>query len=345
MISKRRFILWAESALFGPALIASAVFASALLAPTVGLAQTDEERAAAQTLFDAGQELMEDGDVEQACAKFQASQELDPSVGTQLNLGDCYEKLGKTASAWINFTEVVDTTAQDDRRKDYAKERADELAARLVRLTIEVEDPAPGMTIKRGKIAVAEATWGSAVPVDPGRYDLVARAPDRLPWRESVDVAGEGESVTITVPALVEAESTVDEPVPQPENPDQVEGGGGQQTAGIILLAAGGVGIGVGVVLAGLAHSKASESNDFCLPGDTNQCTQEGVDLRESAQGLQIGYVASMSLGGAMAVAGLITLLTADDAAADGGASDASGLVVTPLVGPTGAYLGIGASF
>jgi hypothetical protein len=316
--------------------------ATALLVSSVCAAQSDEERAAAQTLFDAGQKLIEDGEVEKACAKFQASQELDPSVGTQLNLGDCYEKLGKTASAWINFTEVVDRTAQDDRRKDYAKERADSLAARLVRLTIEVEDPAPDMTIRRGKTDVAKATWGAAVPVDPGSYDLIARAPERLPWRETVEVAGEGETVTITVPALVEQESPADEPPPPPEPTMPDEGGGGQRIAGITLLAAGGVGIGIGAVLAGLAHSKASESNDFCLPEDTNQCTQEGVDLRESAQGLQIGYVASLSLGSVAAVAGLITLLTADDGPVEG---DSAGLVITPLVGPTGAYLGIGASF
>ena len=32
---------------------------------------------------------------------------LDPGAGTLLNLGDCYEKSGRTASGWAAFREAV----------------------------------------------------------------------------------------------------------------------------------------------------------------------------------------------------------------------------------------------
>lgn len=333
----------------------SFLLASALLTTSTSpvWAQSDADRAAAQTLFDDGQKLMEDGDTAAACEKFQASQELDPSTGTQLNLANCYEELGKTASAWINYKEVADTPTVDERRRKFARDKAEALAPKLIRLVIEVASPSPEMTITRGDVAVPKATWGTAIPVDPGSYELLVKAPGRLTWRDTIEVVGEGETVTVEVPALVIDESAGDAAAPDPEpmRPDRgSEGGSGQTVAGATMLAVGGVGVAVGAVLAGLAHSKASESADFCgaAVGGANddECTQEGVDLRESAQGMQIGYAVSFGVGGALAVAGLITLLTApssSDASAEGG--DELGVVIRPTLGPTGTGFGLTGSF
>ena len=62
-----------------------------------------EDRAAAESLFSDARRLMQAGDYEQACPKLEASRRLEPGLGTTLNLGDCYEKLGRTASAWGEF--------------------------------------------------------------------------------------------------------------------------------------------------------------------------------------------------------------------------------------------------
>ena len=63
-------------------------------------ARADEPTAGlAQSLFEAGRALMDEGKPELACPKFEESNRVDASAGTLLNLGKCFEALGRTASA------------------------------------------------------------------------------------------------------------------------------------------------------------------------------------------------------------------------------------------------------
>ena len=50
-----------------------------------------EHKAASQTLFDEGRQLMARGQYEEACPKLAESQRLDPGIGTQYNFADCLE--------------------------------------------------------------------------------------------------------------------------------------------------------------------------------------------------------------------------------------------------------------
>jgi predicted negative regulator of RcsB-dependent stress response len=59
--------------------------------------------AAAEAAFDAARKHLDAGELDQACAKFEASQRLSPAVGTLLNLADCHERAGRTATAWATF--------------------------------------------------------------------------------------------------------------------------------------------------------------------------------------------------------------------------------------------------
>lgn len=299
------------------------------------IAQSDADRATAQTLFEDAKKLKEAGDFEPACKKFQASQRLDPAVGTQLNLADCYEQIGKTASAWVNFVEVSENAEAGERRAAFAAERAEALRPRLTKLAVEIAAPVEGLTVRRvdeagGEVEILAEIWGAAVPVDPGRYVIRASAPGHQPWEDSVSVEGEGETITVGVPALVEGGEET-EPALTPDAPS--DDGASQRIAGGVVLGLGAAGVVAGAVLAGLAHSKAAESADNCLPEDPNRCTrQEDVDLRREAQGLQKGYIGAFAVGGAALVAGLVVLLTAPDGEPEEAA-------VAFDVGPTGFLL------
>ena len=95
------------------------VLAALILAGTAH-AQS-ENKAAAEAAFRQGRDLMSKGDFAAACMAFRSSQTLDPQLGTQYNLGLCYEKAGMLASAWGELTDLAARDTNAKRRKDAAK--------------------------------------------------------------------------------------------------------------------------------------------------------------------------------------------------------------------------------
>jgi tetratricopeptide (TPR) repeat protein len=138
--------------------------------------------AAAQVLFDEARRLSGEGRFAEACDKFAESQRLDPQPGTQLNLADCYEKIGRTASAWAGFVQVAELAAklEQTQRQHEAERRAKLLKSKLSTLAVEVADPVEGTVVRRlsavGNSEIGAAQWGMAIPVDPARYKCPRRS-------------------------------------------------------------------------------------------------------------------------------------------------------------------------
>ena len=168
-------------------------------------ASSSETLAAAEQLFVQGRQLMARGDFAGACEKFAASLELDATLGTQLNLAHCYEKLGKLASAWARYRGSAELAGKigDEKRAEFARERAIALEPRLPRLVIRVaaQDGLSGFRVTRDDMPVAPALHHTAIFVDPGAHRVVAVADDHEAFSTEV-VAVEGEQVVIEIPAL-----------------------------------------------------------------------------------------------------------------------------------------------
>ena len=112
----------------------ASLFVGGLCVASGVAAQGAANRAAAQALFDQGRNLMKDGKFDEACPKLEESQRLDPAIGTQFNLASCYEKAGKTASAWTLYLEVAAETRKlgQSQREEVARSRAKVLEAQLL---------------------------------------------------------------------------------------------------------------------------------------------------------------------------------------------------------------------
>lgn len=173
---------------------------------------------AAESLFREGRNLIKQGKLQDGCDKFEASEMIEPSVGTLLNLGDCREKLGKLATAWAAFRKaeaMAKQSGKDDKRASEAERRAARLEPQLPNLTISTTQT-PGLVIKRNGEKVDAGVLDTPVPVDPGTYRIVAEAPGYKPYQLDVSVAVRGRR-TITIPPLQKTEVAMkplsDEPI------------------------------------------------------------------------------------------------------------------------------------
>jgi hypothetical protein len=165
---------------------------------------------AAESLFREGRTLVKQGRLQDGCDKFEASEVIEPSVGTLLNLGDCREKLGKVATAWAAFKKaeaMAKASGKDDKRAAEAQRRAARLEPQLPNLTISAK-PTPGLVIKRNGEKLDSGVLDTPVPVDPGTYRIVAEAPGYKPYQLDVSLAIRGKR-TITIPPLQKQEVAI----------------------------------------------------------------------------------------------------------------------------------------
>src|SRR5688572_9040069 len=182
----------------GAALTLGLVFVLGLF-PSGAYAQGSTDSAAARALFAEGRQLVAEKRFEEACPKFEESLRLDHGMGTQFNLAFCWEQLGRTASAWALFLDVAAAAraGNQPQRESAARERASALESKLSRLTINVAVPSEGMEITRDGVPVGKASWGIAVPIDPGTHTLKASAPGKEPWSEEITVASSAARVSV----------------------------------------------------------------------------------------------------------------------------------------------------
>src|SRR5579883_366085 len=75
------------------------VLLACALAATARAVWAQDSEITATALFNEGRRLANQGRYNEACPKFAESQRLAPSGGTLMNLAECYERTGRTASA------------------------------------------------------------------------------------------------------------------------------------------------------------------------------------------------------------------------------------------------------
>ncbi len=281
--------------------VAATLTASAL--PSRAFAQA-EDQAGARALFTEGKRLMKAGKYAEACPKLEAAQKLYSSAGILLNLADCYEKIGRTASAWTRFGETVSVANRSNRPDDAdeARRRQEALEPALVRLVVRVTAPVPGLVVTRDGTTLDEAIWGTTLPVDPGDHLVRAEAPGYEPWSSSVSITRRGDTVTVKVPKL-SAAATVDRTPPDripdqppPKPPARASSGGGHGLALGLLIGGAVVGAGGGALMI-IEWQKANEAR--------SQLSQPAFD---ATRGPWVAGLVGVIAGGVAGVVGIVLL-------------------------------------
>jgi hypothetical protein len=249
-----------------------------------------QEAAAAEALFREGRSLLAEGKLREACKKFAESKRLDPAPGTMLNLARCYEDLGRTASAWAAYRELMQGASKlgQTARAEFAAQKAAALEPSLATIVIRVapEHRLEGLAVEYDGTPLGLAAWNSRVPVDPGPHRVTASVPGRRSWSQSIDVPAAA-SATVDVPLLV--------PVPtQPSKP--------LHTVGAVTTFVGAAAVVTGILFRGAAKMENEAADDACIG---IRCSPAGMTRRERADGFTtVSTVVSLS-GLAITVAGL----------------------------------------
>ncbi|HEY1534059.1 MAG TPA: hypothetical protein VGF76_08565, partial [Polyangiaceae bacterium] len=288
----------------------------------------------AQALFDQARELSKKGRYSEACPKFLESNRLDPGIGTQFRLAECYEQSGKIATAWATYLDVASvarSSSELDREKAATK-HATQLEPRLPKLIIDVPDASrvTGLEVHRDGILMGAVQWGAPVPVDPGAHEMTVSAPGHKTLQKTVQLE-ESKPLTFEVPVLevddtpakvapkqqteaqteAEAETATEAALALAPKPEQPASPPAKATSHVdampvVFGAAGVVGLALGTVFALKAQSSNKQSKQNCDSDQVNMCNSAGVGLRNDA--LTQGNVATISAisGGALLVAAAI---------------------------------------
>jgi len=308
----------------------------------------------ANALFLEGQALFAAGDYAAACPKFEASLALSRRLGTLMNLARCYERNGQIASAWAFYSEAADLAAkvadQQDRklrlRIATAQERIAALAPRLSRLVIDVPPgaAAPGLAVYRDGVPLPASARGVAIPVDPGDHAIVASAPGRVPWRQTVTVAPDGDIVRIAVPVL-ELAAPAAAPVAAAASVAAVPAVGPAEARPGRARAIATLGLaGTGIAASAFGAYSGWRARSLWAPvrGECGDGLCSEADRAQAARAHRFGTLstAALTVGGAAIATALVLYLTAPERPAR-----AASIRLTPAVAADGAALFVDGAF
>jgi hypothetical protein len=306
------------------------VLASLVLLEGLAVAQpTPDQAAQAKQLFDEGRKLADAEKWQPACDAFTKSYALDPAPGTELNIGNCEEKLGQLAIAWHMFDDAAKHYPDADRIK-YARDRADALAGKLAPLTIKLADPdVVGLVVKVGDAPVPPAAE-IATMVDPGDVTIEVAAPGRAAETRTVHATA-GQPISVDFGSA--APPTHDETVPATVS--EAHRLHSRVVMAGTITAIGGASLVTGVVLGVVARSKYNGAfPDHCTNKDKPVCDHAGYTTTTDAITLANVGTVFAAVGVGAIIAGGIVYFTAPKE-----------FVVTPTASGQGAGISISGTF
>jgi hypothetical protein len=272
-------------------------------------------RSAAVDMFDAGNALLESGQIEAACPKYAESYRLDPQLGALLHWADCLEQDGKLASAYAAFRDAIELAERSaDQRGEFAAARAASLAPRLNRVVIAAPtDGLPqGANIQLDSLTIVRSGLGVGIAVDSGEHRVRVSAPGYVPFSATLTVSGEGqtqrvvlprlERVPPSAPALALPAAAPPAVVMKPSRNEQKWLGAGVGGAGVIALGVG------GFFLARMLHA-LDQRDDLCPrdPCSTN-VDRSRVRAFEGEARTAEAWGLGLAIGGAVAVVSGVVL-------------------------------------
>ncbi|WP_437776441.1 tetratricopeptide repeat protein [Sorangium sp. So ce1097] len=289
-------------------------------------AQPRAPKDAAYELFQQGVELAEARDCPRAIPLFRKSQETYPARGTLYNLALCEKEIGRLASAWRHFNELLPQLEPGDPRLPITKQELTALEPRLPRLVLQLAQDAPAPAeVLLDQTPLPQGSIGSELPVDPGNHVIVVRWAEGRQTGTPVSL-GEGarKEVRLDPPPVAAAPQPTRDlpaaPLPTPDAsaaprapsppPDTASGppSSGRRSLAFAIGSVGVAALGGSLIMGGLALGTKGELEDECPT--PSQCSDRGMSLSARGRTLTTTGTVLGALGLAGIGAGLVLLLT-----------------------------------
>jgi hypothetical protein len=294
--------------------------ASIVLVSAVAHAQpSSTDVALATELFNAGRDLVKEGNYAAACPKLAESARLDAKVGTLARLAECEEHIGKLASArahWQQASNLAKST--NDNRVAHAESELARIDRMVPKIEIVLSGDAPrDLVLRLDDAELGAGSLGVKLPVDPGKHTIHASAAGKRAASVEMEAKADGVVSRVVIPALADEASPAPVPAPVPpappprEPPPESTGSSPLRTIGLATAAVGVVGIGVGTVFGFVAKSKRDDSN--VQPGGCtgNDCPQPAADARNDARSAGNVSTVFFVAGAVLAAAGVTMFFVA----------------------------------
>lgn len=270
-----------------------------------------EDNADAERLFREGQKLLEERRFGEACPKFEAAYSKDKSLGTLINLAFCHKEQGAIWYAWLEFreAEVKATELNRPDRRDFAKQRLQELEKQLPKVVLDNPQKVPLSDVLVEDRKVWEAERGAVFAAEAGQRKFTFKGKGKKPQAMMVNVVKASTAQHVVVPELEDLPP--EEPTPSPretpgepkkdkENPSGADPGSTQRTIGWVALGTGGVAAILTGVFGAITYSSPCSGGKPCLQSD-----------KDSAEGTSTIATVSFVVAAAGIIGGAILVLTA----------------------------------
>lgn len=281
--------------------IAPSLLAAALVWLSALGARADDRSAA--RLYNEGWQLFKDKQYAEACPLLERSLAAAPVIRTRSALAQCYEASGKYASAYNTWRAVAEQAAEagaaETATLKRAVEKTEQLAAHITRIVIEPAAPPTGLEVWLDGRLLAANELNAPVPVDPGAHTLEAKAPDRLDWKSTFQIAATeaGQTRHLPIEPLAPIQPAhidtppplvVEKPPPPPPPPPPVVEKPPPtprlKYAAVASASTGLVAVAVGTILAFSARTSWHDAKALGCDSHGVCRTQPGVDLVNKAE-------------------------------------------------------------